>query len=74
MHDKSFNFKISTKSLADIDNRINILTARYKFDKRIELDDKKRVISILSVIRTNLLDFHTRHDALFKLTKKYVLK
>ena len=46
MHDKSFNFKISTKSLADIDNRVNILTARYKFDKGIELEDKKKELLV----------------------------
>ena len=62
MYDISFILKNYIKDLAGIDDRINILVAKYKPDNVTELEDSKRVTSILNIIRNNLLDFYTRQD------------
>ena len=62
MHDISFILKNYIKDLAGIDDRINILVAKYKPDNVTELEDSKRVASFLNTIRNNLLDFHTLQD------------
>ena len=66
-----FILKKSIKNLAEIDYRVNILAVKYKPDNVIELEDKKRVASILSIIRNNLVDFYTCEDIFFNLAKKY---
>ena len=52
---------------------MNILAVKYKPNNVTKLEDKKRVVSILSVIRNNLVDFYTFQDIFFNLTKKYSL-
>ena len=57
--------------MSDIDDRINMIIAKYKPDIDIEIEDKKTVIIILNEIRNKFLDFYTRHDTFSKLIKKY---
>ena len=46
VYDRLFNFDKSFKNLADTDDRINMITVKYKPYKEIELKTKKRSISI----------------------------
>ena len=58
MQDKSFNFKKSIKSLANIDDRVTVIIGKYKLDKEIELEHRKIVINILKGVRNFILDFN----------------
>ena len=67
-----FNFKKSTKNLANIDEKINATIDDYKPKTETEYDNKKRVAgSILNEIRKSMLDFYVSHETTFNLTEKY---
>ena len=46
VYDNSFNLNNSIKNLVDIANKIDILTAKYKPDKEIEPDDRKKELLV----------------------------
>ena len=64
-----FDFKKSVKNLADIDDRIIMTVENYEPKTKTEMEDKKRVVSILNKIRYSKLDFYLDLDTIADLHK-----
>ena len=71
MIDKEFDYNNAIKNLIAIDDKIDKIVEEYDPKKRVETEDKKRVIIIFNIIRNNLLDYYLDSNTIVELHKKY---
>ena len=69
--DEEFDYNNTIKNLIAIDDKIDKIVEEYDPKKRVGTEDKKRVISILNIIRNNLLDYYLDPNTIVELHKKY---
>ena len=69
--DEEFDYNNAIKNLIAIDDKIDKIVEEYDHKKRVGTEDKKRVISILNIIRNNLLDYYLDSNTIVELHKKY---
>ena len=50
-------------------DKTTTLVKKYEIEKKIETEDKKRVVSILSKIRYNLIDYYIDSNTISELQK-----
>ena len=57
MAEDQFDFKKSFTNLADIDNKVNTIVENYEHKTSVEIENKKRVVSILNKNKYALLNY-----------------
>ena len=67
----SFFFDRSIKNLADIKNKINMVVGNYEPKTKVELENKKSVISIFNEIRYDLPDYYLDPNNIVQLHKSF---
>ena len=72
MIDEEFDYNNAIKNLIAIDDKIDKIVEEYNPKKKsVGTKDKKRIISILNIIRNNFLDYYIDSNSIVELHKKY---
>ena len=69
--EEKFDFNKSIKNRATIEDKLNTIAQDYEPKTHVQIEDKKRVVTILNRIKNNLLDYYLDLSTVVKLHQIY---
>ena len=71
MIEEKFDFNKSIKNRATIEDKLNTIAQDYEPKTHVQIEDKKRVVTILNRVRNSLLDYYLDISTVVKLHQIY---
>ena len=71
MIEEKFDFNKSIKNRATIEDKLNAIAQDYEPKTHVQIEDKKRVVTILNRTKNNLLDYYLDLSTAVKLHQIY---